>query len=114
MTLEETNQIDIGLRAKNGQAVLVIVDAGTITDPDERFNKFLEKLKVYVHRIMGEDFQKDYPGLTTKDVFIYVLCTTPPTEAMKLIQNVGPSGDRINRIQVRFTTKDRLIEDLPQ
>lgn len=114
MTLEDPNQLDMALRANNGQIVLLIVDAGETSDEQSRFDKFLAKLKTYTNYVMSDECRKENPGVTTKDVLIYVMCATPPTEAMKLVQNVGPSGDRVNRIQVRFTTKDRLVEDLPQ
>lgn len=112
MTLEETDQIDMVFLTKNGQHVLVIVDAGTITDETTRFNLFWEKLKVYSHYVMSDDYKKEYPNLTTRDVFIFVVCTEPPTEAMERIRDIGPKGDRVNRIQVRFTTKENLTRDV--
>ena len=112
MTLEETNQIDLGFLTKDGKLVLGIVDAGTITDETTRFNLFWEKLKVYGHYVMSDDFKKEYPNLTTRDVFIFVVCTEPPTEEMERILDFGPKGDRVNRIKVRFTTKENLTRDV--
>lgn len=112
MTLEETDQIDMGFLAKNGQLILVIVDGGTTTDETSRHNMFWEKLKVYSHYVMSDDFKKEYPNLTTRDVFIFVVSTEPPTEAMERIRDIGPKGDRVNRIQVRFTTKEKLSQDI--
>ena len=112
MTLEETDLIDMGFLTKEGQHVLVIVDAGTITDETTRFNLFWEKLKVYSHHVMSEEYKKEYPNLTTRDVFIFVVSTEPPTEAMERIRDIGPKGDRVNRIQVRFTTKENLTRDV--
>jgi len=112
MTLEETDQIDMGFLAKNGQLILVIVDGGTTTDETSRYNMFWEKLKVYSHYVMSDDFKKEYPNLTTRDVFIFVVSTEPPTEVMESIRDIGPKGDRVNRIQVRFTTKEKLSQDI--
>ena len=112
MTLEETDLIDMGFLTKEGQHVLVIVDAGTITDETTRFNLFWEKLKVYSHHVMSEEYKKEYPNLTPRDVFIFVVSTEPPTEAMERIRDIGPKGDRVNRIKVRFTTKENLTRDV--
>jgi hypothetical protein len=36
------------------------------------------------------------------NVTVRVICAIPPTEEMQQILNIGPSGDRINRMQVEF------------
>jgi hypothetical protein len=45
-------------------------------------------------------------------MFLFVVSTEPPTEAMERIRDVGPKGDQVNRIQVRFTTKENLTQDI--
>lgn len=102
MTIEDPNQLDMAFRAKDGQIVLCIADAGVTTDPTSRLNKFIEKLKTYVGYMMSDDFKKSYPGVVPSSVAIYLIYTQPPTEAMKVFSNVGPSGDRINRLHVTF------------
>lgn len=106
MTLEDPNMLDIEFRAKDGQIVLCIVDAGTTSDPTSRLNKFIEKLKTYVGYVMSDDFKKSHPGVTPSSVAIYFIYTEPPIEAMKVFSNVGPSGDRVNRLQVTFLSTE--------
>lgn len=111
MTLEDPSRIDIVTREKDGRIALVIVDAGVTTDPQERFDMLLSKLKAYVNYVMSIKFKEQYLDVRARDVLISVVCRNPPTEAMKRIENVGPSGDRVNRLEVRYTIMD--YPDMP-
>lgn len=102
MPLEDTEHIDIITRSEDGKVMLVITDAGITTNPDERFNMLIEKLKTYVAYVMSEDFKKEYSGLTLNDINILIMCKIPPTEQMRQITKVTPKGEPEKAISVIF------------
>jgi hypothetical protein len=102
MTLEEANTIDIITKPKNGKMMMVITDAGVTTDPQERLEKLIAKLRSYVGYIMSDNFKKEYPGVKPKNVTIKVICQNEPTEQMKQIDKVMPHGDRENMIPIKY------------
>jgi hypothetical protein len=102
MTLEKTDVIDIVLKPQNGKLTFIIADAGTTPDPPSRYNLRLQTLRTYVGCVTSAGFATEYPGIKPTDVTIRVVCAVPPTEEMQQILNVGPSGDRVNRIAVEF------------
>ena len=51
---------------------------------------------------MSDEFRKEHPGVTPKNVTIMVFCETEPTEQMKQIVQVSPAGDRENSISVVY------------
>jgi len=102
MTLEKTDVVDIVLKPQDGEITLVVVDAGTTPDPQERYALLLKKLGTYVGYATSAGFREQYPDIPVNNVTVRVICSIPPTEEMKQILNVGPSGDRINRMRVEF------------
>jgi len=102
MTLEEPNKIDITGKTKDGKIFLAITDVGITTNPDERFQKLIMKIKSYMNYVMGDAFKKEHPKVKPKDVIIKVICKNEPTDQMKQIENVGPTGDKENRISVTY------------
>lgn len=102
MPLEDSDRIDIVTKTPEVRVQLIITDAGITTDPEERYNKFVAKLKTYVGYVMGSEFKEDYPGKGPGDVTIRLISQTPPTEKMKAITSVTPRGDRDNVIRVEY------------
>ncbi len=102
MTLEEPNKLDIIGKTKDGKIFLVITDAGITTNPDERFQRLIMKIQSYVNYVMSDSFKKEYPKIKPKDVIIRVICKNEPTDQMKQVENVGPKGDKENRISVTY------------
>ncbi len=102
MPLEKLDTIDMVLKPKDDQIVLVITDAGVTTDPGERYDLLLKKLGSYVNYAFSADFAQTYPGITPDKVIIRVICATPPTEMMQQIFNVGKRSERPERITVEF------------
>jgi hypothetical protein len=102
MTLEKTDVVDIVLKPQDGRMTLIVVDAGTTPDPQERFALLVKKLGAYVGYATSPAFRQQYPDIPVNNVTVRVVCAIPPTEEMKQILNVGPGGDRINRMQVEF------------
>jgi hypothetical protein len=102
MTLEKTDVVDIVLKPQDGRMTLIVVDAGTTPDPHERYALLVKKLGAYVGYATSPGFREQYPDIPLNNVTARVICAIPPTEEMKQILNVGPSGDRVNRMQVEF------------
>jgi len=102
MGLRDPSTIDMILSSPNGKPELVIVDMGTIKDPQERFRALVEKLRAYVTFVMSNQFKKHFPKAKPKDVTILVVCKTEPTEDMKRIFKVMPRGDKKNMISVKY------------
>jgi hypothetical protein len=100
--LEESDQIDIITTSSDGKLQLVIADAGLITDPQQRFETFIRKLKAYVGYAISPDFKKDHPQHDIKDVQILVMCKIPPTDEMMKIKQVTPHGQHDQAIDVLF------------
>jgi hypothetical protein len=101
--LELPNVIDIILQAEaDGRVVLVITDAGVTTDPAQRMDCLMKKLKAYVSAIVSGGLTDDYPNHTAKDFKIRVVCTRRPTSEMANISRVTPRGDLDNAIPVEF------------
>lgn len=102
MPLEDPNTIDIIMKPKDGKMQLAITDAGVTIDPQARFKKLIEKLKVYVGFIMSDEFKKDYPDIKPKYVTIKVICKDEPTMQMKQMDKVMPHGDEENIIKIEY------------
>jgi hypothetical protein len=102
MTLEKTDVVDIVLKPQDGKITLVVVDAGTTSDPQERYALLLKKLETYVAYATSGGFREQHPHIPVNNVNVRVICAIPPTEEMTQILTIGPSGDRINRMAVEF------------
>ena len=102
MGIQDTNVIDLIVKDKKGGLNLIIVDGG-VADPQKRFQLLAAKLKTYVNHVMSDEFRKEHPGVTPKNVTIMVFCETEPTEQMKQIVQVSPAGDRENSISVVYS-----------
>ncbi len=113
MPLENPNVIDMITKPKNGKLELVVTDAGVTTEPRERFEKLLSKLKTYVNWVLSDDFKKDYAGVKPRNVTITVLCANEPTPQMKQLSAIMPKGDRENAIKVNYSLlRNGKIEDI--
>src|SRR4051812_22127140 len=103
MPLEDLTQIDITLNPdKDGKIGLVITDAGITTDPAERYNLFVQKVKAYVNCILNGQFDSMFPGLKPSDFFILLQSANPATPQMLNIKEVTPRGRPEDKIEIRF------------
>jgi len=102
MPLEDPNTIDIITKPKNGKMELIITDSGTTTDPNERLQRLIAKLKSYVGYFMSDEFKEEYPDIKPKNVAIKVVCRNEPTEQMKQIDKVSPPNDGENMISIEY------------
>lgn len=102
--MEDASTIDVILKKEeDGRAVLCIIDAGITTDPAQRLDCLLKKLKVYVSGIMSGELEDSHPNHTAKDFKIRVVCSTRPAPEMTRISQVCPRGDPANSIPVEYT-----------
>ncbi len=101
MTLEETDRIDI-TATKGNKMELVIIDAGLTTDPRERFDKLVDKLKTYVDYAASDEFKKKYPSIKAKNITIKVMCKNEPTGEMKGVSQSMLRGKAKNTIPVKY------------
>jgi len=102
MTLEDPTTIDLTLKPKDGKQMLLIIDSGVTTDPNERMQLLINKLKAYVAYVMSDEFKQNSPGINPRDITIRVVCKTEPTDQMKQIDKIMPHGDRENMITVEY------------
>jgi hypothetical protein len=105
MSLDDTGKIDMVLGpTRDAKLTLAIVDGVPHADENERFNKLVIKLRVYMTYLFGpsRQFAKEHPGLKPSDVVICVLSHDPPNEVMLEMETVRPHGDTDPEHQVRF------------
>lgn len=102
MTLAKTATIDAVTQQETGKLTMVIVDAGTARDDEDRYQQLLAKLRTYLGFAVSQSFRDNNPGMRLADVTVRVVCAVPPTDKMRQIVFVGPKGDRVNRMRVRF------------
>jgi hypothetical protein len=119
MSLEDPDVVDIITTPAPGKLQLVICDAGVTTDPRERLNKLLAKLRSYVGYLLSNEFATEHPDLGPDDVSIGVVCSTPPTLEMLQWTHVRPRVDPPRLIAVHFslfdgTTTTPLKPDEPE
>ncbi len=100
--LEDTGRIDMVAEDRDGKVMLVITDAGTVENPDQRFTLLAEKMKTYVGFVTSEAFARRFPGRTPGDVTIHVMCSEPPTDRMMKVDRVAPGGKHDQAINVTF------------
>ena len=94
MALEDHDSIDIVLGpSRHAKLTLVAVDGRPHDDADVRFDLLARKLQAYLAYLSDPGFSQKHPGLRPSDALICVVCHDPPTEAMRQIQFVRPSGD---------------------
>src|SRR5687767_11839300 len=106
MPLEDPGVIDLVTMPQPGKLELVICDVGVTTDPAERCEKLIAKLRSYAAYIFSEQFASEHPGLGPDDVGIAVICSTPPTSEMLAITHVRPRVEPPRLIAVRFALFD--------
>jgi hypothetical protein len=102
MPLEDPDVLDIVTRPEPNKLQLVISDAGITTDPGERLDKLIAKLKTYVGYILSEEFARKYPDVGPDDVSIAVVCATQPTPEMLEITHLSPRTQPDRMIAVQF------------
>jgi hypothetical protein len=102
MSLENPDVIDIITQPEPDKLELVITDAGVTTDPRERLDLLMAKLRNYVGYILSEDFADEHPELGPEAVSIAVVSATPPTADMLQISHVKPRSRPGRLIPVRF------------
>jgi hypothetical protein len=102
MPLEDPEVIDITTRPEPNKLELMITDAGVTTDPRERLNLLMAKLRAYVNYILSEEFAAEYPELGPEDVSIVLVSDTAPTSDMLQITHVKPRSHPGRRIPVHF------------
>ena len=100
--LEESDRIDMAIPTPDGKLLLVITDSGMTADPDERFGLLLAKLGTYVGYVVSEEFSKSHPQHKPTDAVIRIMCAQPPSEKMKGLTQVMPSGRKDLAIPVEF------------
>jgi hypothetical protein len=106
MGLENANVIDLVTSPQPGRLELVITDAGLITDPAERREKLIAKLRAHVHYLLSDQFARDYPDISLDRVGIAVVCSTPPTSEMLNITRLRPRVEPAREFAVRFALFD--------
>jgi len=102
MPLEDAQAIDVVRKTGDGKIVLVITDAGSVSDPIERTACLVQKLKSYINSVVSGDLKRDFPEHTSKDYIIEVVCSRRPTPEMASISQVMPRKDPANKVPVRF------------
>jgi GrpB-like predicted nucleotidyltransferase (UPF0157 family) len=80
--------------------VLIMVDDGSITDEQQRFDLFASKLKTY-----GAYLLQETPARTR----VRVLHRSPPTAQMLQVQSVCPRGHEDRRAAVVFEDYDAAM-----
>src|SRR5438132_12859566 len=103
MPLEDPEVIDIITTPEPGKLELVICDAGVTTDPRERLELLVAKLRAYVGYILSDEFSQKHPGLGPDDVGIGVVCATPPTPEMLGVTHIRPHAQPDRLIPVTFS-----------
>lgn len=86
--LEESDSIDMISQDKSGVVWFTIVDAGITTEPEERYQCLIEKLRTYLGFIMSPDFATQHPGVQRSAVKIRVMSRTQPTPKMAEIRQI--------------------------
>jgi hypothetical protein len=107
ISLKETNSIDIVLKALPGadvDVVLVIVDDGSVTDAQRRYELLVAKLKTCAAYIMQQK-----PAVRHR---IQVLHRSPPTPQMLEVQSIAPRGHEDRRAAVVFEDYDAAMAPL--
>ena len=104
MPLEDAQSIDRIESNEPGKLRLVIVDTGETSDPTERLDALLAKLRTYVGYCLNDEFSAQHPGVELSGVTIVVESSQPPTDDMARIHEVGPEGDRSRVVRVEFTS----------
>ena len=103
MSLDDTGKIDMVLGpTRDAKLTLAIVDGVPHADENQRFNKLVTKLRVYMTYLFGPQFAMEHPGLKVSEVVICLLSHDPPNELMLQMQTVRPHGDTDPEHQVRF------------
>ncbi len=102
MALEDPEVIDMIGRPEPGKIELVITDGGQTTDPAERIDALLAKLRTYVGYALSEEFADEHPDAGPDGVSIVVVCATPPTPEMLQVSHVKPHAQPGRLIPVRF------------
>lgn len=104
MPLEHSDRIDIVAQPAPGRIDLIIVDAGTTEDPDQRFQLLVAKLQTYIAYVASDQFRQAYPGVGPQHVTIKVFHPPeyPPTERMSKIAKIRPHGDASAEVPVIF------------
>jgi hypothetical protein len=103
MSLDDTSKIDMVLGpTRDAKLTLAIIDGVPHTDEEARFNKLLEKIRVYVAYFFSPQFAKEHPGIKPSDAVICLLSYDPPNEVMMQMGTVRPHGDTDPGHQIRF------------
>ena len=82
------------------KTALIAYDSGDVTDPQEREMLLQRKLAFYLEYVRSGQFEKANPELAGQAISIEVVCTLPPTDAMRRIENIrdreGTCSIRVN------------------
>ncbi len=92
MPLEEVTTLDMVLREGEGELALVVTDAGVTTDPDQREQLFVAKIRNYMGFLLSDEFTKRFPDVRRDKVRFLVMTRLPPTPQMKEISTVQAGG----------------------
>ncbi len=112
MALRNSEIVDIVVKSperENGIDLIIVETPGECESEVERFQLLLQKLRAYVGYAISPDFLHDHPQTKISDVVIRVFYSTPPNAQMAEIINVGPKGDRVNRITVVYPPADDYL-----
>ena len=91
MSLRDIDSIDIVMRMPGAdvRAALIVYDTGDVADPRDREALLQKKLASYLEFVRSGQFGKSNPELAGHPISIEVICSLPPTDAMRQIQNVS-------------------------
>lgn len=70
--IRDTKKIDLIARAKDGSAILVIVEDGPWEAKEENLRFLVEKLNTYVGYVKDGQFKEMYPHMAEKSVVIQI------------------------------------------
>jgi hypothetical protein len=87
MALEDFATVDLVTRLPGSipRAALVISDNGLIMSDGERETALQRKLSSYMFFVQSGQFREQYPMLAEMELSVEVVCSSPPTRAMKEI-----------------------------
>ena len=85
------------------KAALIAYDSGDVTDPEEREALLQKKLAFYLEFVRSGQIWQAKPELAGHSISIEVVCTQPPTEAMRQVENIGTQDGAVS-IPVRVTS----------
>jgi hypothetical protein len=106
MSLEQLDRLDIVHEEEidGGRGlVLMALDGGSVTDPQQRFGLMIKKLAVYTRYVASAAFKAEHPGILRHRVRIRVFCATPPTPEMLRVDALRPSETSTLRIPVEVS-----------